>query len=264
MEIRRLGWAGVELEAEGSRLVIDLFEDNSPLEPFTGPLHTEAPTIKPGVDVALVTHLHSDHADPGALARVLTGSGKVLRPEPSAGEGLETIALAAAEAGFAEHGLEQVFMTPWERREVAGFAVTAVPAVDGFGDPQVSWVVEAGGTRILHAGDTIFHGHWWPIAMRCGPIDVAFLPINGARCDFPHRQPRSPLPAVLDPAQAAAAAAILGAGRVVPIHYDGIHHPPVYAQVDDPVGSFELEAAAAGIDVEIVEPGAAVLATSPP
>lgn len=263
MEIRRLGWAGVELGWQGRRIVIDLFEDNSPLEPFTGPLHTETPAVEPGVDAALVTHLHSDHADPGAIARVLTADGTVLRPAPSAGGDLETIALAAAEAGFAEHGLEQVITAPWETRWVAGFEVTAVPAVDGFGDPQISWVVEAGGTRVLHAGDTVFHGHWWPIAMRCGPIDVAFLPINGARCDFPHRQPPSPFPAVLDPAQAAAAAAILGAGRVVPIHYDGIHQPPAYAQADDPVGSFELEAAAAGFDVEVVEPGGAVLATSP-
>lgn len=263
MEIRRLGWAGVELESQGTRIVIDLFEDNSPLEAFTGPLHTDTPALEPGVDAALVTHLHSDHADPGAIARVLRDDGVVLRPERAPGEGLDTIALAAAEAGFEAHALAQEEMRPWDGRRIGPFEVTAVPAVDGFGDPQVSWVVEGGGQRVFHGGDTTFHGHWWLIASRCGPIDVAFLPINGARCDFPHRQPPSPLPAVLDPAQAAAAASILGARKVVPIHYDGIHHPPVYAQVDDPAGTFALEAAALGVEVTIAEPGEPVAATSP-
>jgi L-ascorbate metabolism protein UlaG (beta-lactamase superfamily) len=79
--------------------------------------------------------------------------------------------------------------------------------------------------------------------MRCGPFDAVFLPVNGATCQFPHRTPASPFVADLDPEQAAAAAAILEAPIAVPIHYDTIHAPPVYAQVDDPVGRF---AAAAG------------------
>ena len=86
-----------------------------------------------------------------------------------------------------------------------------MPAVDGFGHPQLSWVVEADGTRIIHAGDTLFHGGWWLIAMRCGPIDVAFLPVNGAVADLPDRQPPSPLMACMDPRQAATAAALMRA-----------------------------------------------------
>jgi hypothetical protein len=30
----------------------------------------------------------------------------------------------------------------------------------------------------------------------------------------------------------------------VPIHYDAIHHPPFYAQVDDPAGRFTSAAGA--------------------
>ena len=256
MEIRRLGWAGIELVSGESRIVIDAFEDNSPLEPFTGEPHTDLPAATPdAADGALVTHMHSDHADGGAIGRALKGEGPVLRPAPAEGEGLETIALASSEAIFAELGLEQIHLEPWESREIGAFTATAVPAVDGFGDPQVSWVVEADGTRIFHGGDTVFHGYWWPIAMRTGPIDIAFLPINGARCDFPHRQPPSPLPAVLDPEQAAAAAHLLGAGRVVPIHYDSIHGPPVYAQVDNPAERFAAAADDLGVDYEIAGPG---------
>ena len=121
---------------------------------------------------------------------------------------------------------------------VGAFTATAIPAVDGFGDPQIGWIVEADGLRVSHHGDTLFHGSWWKTRMRLGAPDVAFLPVNGPLVSLPHRQPASPFNAVLSPAQAAAAAQLLGAGLAVPIHYDAIHHPPVYAQVDDPAGAF--------------------------
>ena len=255
MQIRRLGWAGIELEHEGSRVVIDLFEDNSPLEAFTGPVHTDLPAPAPGVDAALVTHLHTDHADPGAIERALRAGGPVLRPHPATGDGLETIALLGAETALAERELELVPLREWESNRLGPFTITAVPAVDGFGDPQISWVVEAGGKRVFHGGDTIFHGYWWLIAMRCGPIDVALLPINGARCDFPHRQPPSPLAAVLEPEQAAAAAQVLGAGLAVPIHYDAIDGPPAYAPVERPTERFSEAAERLGVAHEIVDVG---------
>jgi hypothetical protein len=37
----------------------------------------------------------------------------------------------------------------------------AVPAVDGFGAYQVSWVVMAGSHKAIHCGDTMNHGYWW-------------------------------------------------------------------------------------------------------
>src|SRR5881398_3583524 len=58
------------------------------------------------------------------------------------------------------------------------------------------------------------------IRMRCGPFDAVFLPVNGAVCEFPHRTPSSPLPADLDPEQAAVAAELLETPVAVPIHYD--------------------------------------------
>jgi hypothetical protein len=36
---------------------------------------------------------------------------------------------------------------PFEPLLVGDFTVTAVPAVDGYGAPQVSWVVDGGGRR---------------------------------------------------------------------------------------------------------------------
>src|SRR6195952_4445103 len=208
MKITRLGWAGLELEAEGEIAVVDLFLNAEPMAAFMGAPHTALPApSRPGAAVlALVTHLHEDHTDAAAIAGALAPGGVLLRPAPDAGEFLEIAAQRSAERLLAELGVEQRFVAPWETVDVGPFRATAVPAVDGFSDPQVSWIVEAAGTRIYHAGDTLFHGWWWRARMRAGDIDYAFLPVNGPRVDLPHRQPASPRPAVMTPADAAAAA----------------------------------------------------------
>jgi L-ascorbate metabolism protein UlaG (beta-lactamase superfamily) len=258
MKITRLGWAGLQLDAAGETAIVDLLQDTTPMERFLGTPHTAlpGPTARPGTaSLALVTHLHDDHTDPGAIAAALAPGGVLLRPAVAEGEFLETAAVAPNEERLAEAGIDQRIVAPWDTVHVGPFTVTAIPAVDGFGDPQVGWVVEAEGTRILHHGDTLFHGSWWHARMRLGAPDVAFLPVNAPHVNLPHRQPGSPVEAVMGPREAAAAAAILQAGLAVPIHYDTIHHPPVYAQTDDPAGRFVREAAALGVEARVVEPG---------
>jgi len=141
----------------------------------------------------------------------------------------------------------------WEPQLLGDFTATAVPASDGYGDTQVSWVVSAAGRRIFHGGDTMWHGHWWKIARQFGPFDVAFLPINGAR--FGWRKPVSGQPGVLTPEQAIAAATVLGARSVVPIHY-GVSGVDEYQEVDDPLGALVRAARGTAIDVQSVHPGA--------
>ncbi|HWI72992.1 MAG TPA: MBL fold metallo-hydrolase [Baekduia sp.] len=258
MNIRRLGWAGVELEAEdGAVAVIDLLESTESMRAFMGEPHTPLPgPSRPGsAVVALVTHLHGDHTDPDAIAAALGEDGVLLRPAPDTGPFLEIAATLEAEKRLVELGVRQRIVNVWETVVVGPFRATAVPAVDGFGDPQVGWVVEADGTRVYHHGDTLFHGSWWRARMRVGDIDVAFLPVNGPLVSLPHRQPGSPRNAVMSPAEAAAAAQLLGARVAVPIHYDTINNPPIYAQTDDPAGAFAREGAALGVDVRVLEPG---------
>lgn len=258
MQIHRLGWAGLELEADGETAVVDLFQDGAALAPFVGEPHGPLPGPRRAgrATAALVTHLHADHADPGAIAAALAPGGVVLRPEPApAGELLENGGLDGAERGFAERGLAMRVVQPWESVERGPFTFTALPAVDGFGDPQVSWAVAAGGRRIFHAGDTIFHGSWWLTAIRHGPFDAVFLPVNGPRVSLPHRQPASACAAAMDPEQAAVAAQLLGARLAVPIHYDTLHSVPTYVQVDDPAGSFLAAAAALGVEARVLETG---------
>ncbi|MDQ8046686.1 MAG: MBL fold metallo-hydrolase, partial [Solirubrobacteraceae bacterium] len=202
----------------------------------------------PGRAVAgLVTHLHRDHADAGALVAALAPQAPVYEPPKTTGDGVEIAGLLQAEAELTACGLRREPLAPWDRREVGPFRVTALPAVDGLGDPQVSWLVEADGVRIVHLGDTMPHGGWWPIALRHGPIDVAFVPANGAVVRFPHRRPASPLPVAMDPPQAAAAARALGAAAAVPIHAEGYAVDGFYTPVPEAVGMFAAEAAALGV-----------------
>lgn len=263
MQIRRLGWAGLELEAGGQTAVIDLLQEASWLEPFVGPARTPLPAPSRPADLAMVTHLHADHTDPPSLAAALTPGAPVLRPARSSGEGLETAALDLAEQGFSEKELTTRVVEAWETVEVGPYRVSAIPAADGSGDPQVSWVIAADDLTIIHCGDTMFHGWWWRAAMRFGPIDIAFLPVNGAKLDMPHRQPPSPFPAAMDPAQAAAAARALGAREAIPIHYDTFHNPPLYDALDGAGEAFVRAAADLGVSARVIEPGAQIeLATA--
>jgi L-ascorbate metabolism protein UlaG (beta-lactamase superfamily) len=127
--------------------------------------------------------------------------------------------------------------------------VITLPAADGTGDPQLSWAVEAGGRRVVHCGDTIFHGWWWRAARAAGPFDAAFLPINGAVVDFPWRQPPSPLPAVMTPEDAVIAAHALGARRAIPIHFGAFDLDPYYQSIPDAVERFLAAAGERDMDV---------------
>jgi L-ascorbate metabolism protein UlaG (beta-lactamase superfamily) len=260
MQARWLGWAGVEVEHEGQTVVIDPLAD--PGATFAGlgdaAADVELPAVVPaaaGRAVAgLLTHLHRDHGDAEALAAALAPGGVVLHPAASEDGNL---ALAQAEHELRAAGLERRTVGPWESVAVGPFTCTALPAVDGLGDPQVSWLVAAGDRRVLHLGDTVFHGAWWQMARRTGPFDVVFVPINGAVVDFPHQQPPSPLPSAMEPEQAAVAAELLGAAAVVPMHYGGFAFEPYYRPVDDARGRFERAARGNPYRVAVLAPGEA-------
>jgi L-ascorbate metabolism protein UlaG (beta-lactamase superfamily) len=214
-----------------------------------------APQARGTAVAGLVSHLHRDHADAGALAGALAGDASVHEPVWPGGAAVENLGLAQANAELDRADLSRSAVSTWERVEVGPFVLSALPAVDGLGDPQVSWLVEADGQRALHLGDTVFHGYWWRIARRHGPFDVVFAPINGAVVDFPHLQPPSPLAAAMEPEQAALAGELLGAATVVPIHYDGFEVGPWYRPVTDAAGRFVTAAAGRSYEARVLEPG---------
>jgi L-ascorbate metabolism protein UlaG (beta-lactamase superfamily) len=86
-----------------------------------------------------------------------------------------------------------------------------------------------------------------------GPFDAAFLPINGAR----QRDGRfidQGIPAVLTPSQAVAAAHLLRAKLIVPIHF-GNPDPPDYVEVPDPLGELRREASKVKMPIRVMAAG---------
>jgi L-ascorbate metabolism protein UlaG (beta-lactamase superfamily) len=261
MRLTWLGWAGVELEAEGATVVIDPLQDAAAVFAALGERAAAAPlpqVVAPATGRAvagLVTHLHRDHADAGALAAALVPGAPVLEPPAGGGEALEGLALAQADHELDAAALDRRQVAPWASATAGPFTLTALPAADGVGDPQVAWLAAAGGARVLHLGDTMFHGGWWRMTLRHGPFDVVLVPVNGPVVRFPHRRPASPRPIALDPPQAAIAAEILGARLAIPIHAEGYEVDGLYEPVPDAARRFAEEAAARGVPAKVLRPG---------
>lgn len=261
MRLTWLGWAGAELEADGATVVIDPLEDAAAVFAPLGEAAAGIPLPQivapsPGRAVAgVVTHLHRDHADAAALAGALIPGAPVLEPPAAGGERHENLALLQADQELTAAGLTRRPVEPWESGSAGPFTLTALPAVDGIGEPQVSWLVEADGARVLHLGDTTFHGFWWRMARRHGPFDAVLVPVNGAVLSFPHRQPPSPEPGALDPERAALACELLGASLAIPIHAEGYDLDGVYQPVADASERFAAAAAERDLPVQILEPG---------
>jgi L-ascorbate metabolism protein UlaG (beta-lactamase superfamily) len=245
MVVRRLTWSGLEIRTTETTVVIDLLGGTPALAKYAGDPAEDllAPSTAAGtVAAAAVTHLHSDHFDAKALLHVLAPDAPVLCPVEAA----ESVRVA----GLNARGVEV-----WETVAVGELEFAAVPAVDGFGSAQVSWLVAHGERRLIHCGDTLWHGFWWQIAERFGPIDLAFLPVNGAIADFDYLQPQSGIPAVLTPEQAAAAAHVLGARLAAPIHYGTFHKPPRYISLPDAESAFVAASARRGVTSRLLHPG---------
>lgn len=238
LRAQRLTWAGVRLELPSAVLFIDPLISGSvwgatladPLIPLAG---------GPPTRFVLLTHLHPDHFDTAAVKQVVDAGGTLFCDA--------RVAADVASRGFRTRGINA-----FEPALLGDFTVTPVPAVDGYGDPQVSWVVDGGRRRVIHCGDTLWHGNWWRIGRQLGPFDAAFLPINGAR--FRWRQPAAEVASVMAPEQAVAAAVVLGAKRIVPIHY-GVSGAEGY-QEDDRVEARTVEIGKQrGVGVDVVKPG---------
>jgi len=255
MRIRRLGWDGLEVTAQGESLVIDYVQDSSGFLRANWRGGVAVPPLRTPAVAALVTHLHEDHTDVAAIESAVGQDGIVLRPKPFDGSAAEVVFTTKQEDDFAASKLDVRTVSEWAQSVLGPFTVTAVPAIDGLGDPQLNWVVEAEGARLFHGGDTMFHGYWWLIAGRLGPIDVAALPINGAVVDVPHLQPASTLAACMGPREAVQAAVNLQAKVLLPLHYGVVGETVVYIEDDAPLEHVKEMAQTAGQRVVSLNPG---------
>lgn len=252
MKWRRLGWAGLELEAGGETLVIDHLLDPGMLKHFFTDERDELITPDAGrARAALVTHLHRDHADVEAIEAAVAPDAVVLRPPRKRAEtALDEVATGEADAAFAASALTTQSQAAGDVLESGPFTITALVASDALGSPQVSWLVQAEGRTVLHGGDTMWHAAWWDIPALHGAVDVAWLPGNGAELAYPQWAPPAAIPGVMTPEQSVAAARALRAKVLAPIHYNRMfEHPEYYKPV---AGARELiteRAARDGLEV---------------
>ena len=154
-------------------------------------------------DLVLVTHDHYDHFSAPDIERVVKPGTVVVGPS------------SVTSCLTADADLEVVTMSAGETISIGDVKVTAVAAynTNKFREPGVpyhpaqagylGYVVEVGGRRIYHAGDTDIIPEMSDV--HC---DIALMPVSGTY--------------TMTAAEAANACETLDAGRIVPMHFGDI------------------------------------------
>jgi L-ascorbate metabolism protein UlaG (beta-lactamase superfamily) len=168
------------LQFEGLNILTDPVwsERVSPVA-WTGPKRVRAPGLPfddlPPIDLVLVSHNHYDHLDLDTLQRLEQGHHPTF------------VTCLGNRAFLEEHGLARVIELDWWQETVVSTArVLCTPAQHwsgrGFsGRNRTLWggfVIEAAGRKVYFAGDTGYFTHFVDIRQRCGPVDLALLPIG--------------------------------------------------------------------------------------
>ena len=185
LEIFFLGHASLIIHFQNSYVYIDPVRQYADFSKY------------PKADLILVTHEHSDHLDPSAIAALSNLATRIILPEASK----KKLGKGEALAHYAEV-------------QAAGLTLRAVPAYNVSPDRQGfhpksrgdnGYLITAGsGSDALHiyiAGDT----EPIPEMAALGPVDIAFLPMNQ--------------PYTMTPEQAAAAARTIHPKILYPYHF---------------------------------------------
>jgi L-ascorbate metabolism protein UlaG (beta-lactamase superfamily) len=175
-----IGHSSVLIQSSSGNVLVDpVYSRRASPVTFAGPRRVREPGVRfedlPNISLLLLSHNHYDHCDLATLGRVERrfhppavtplGNGRLLRS-----------------AGFRQI----VEIDWWESTTAASLAVTMTPAQHfsargPFDRNRALWggfLIEVGGLRIFHAGDSGYGPHFREIAARLGPIDLACLPIG--------------------------------------------------------------------------------------
>lgn len=214
-----LGQSGFALKSAGGLVYADLYLSehltakyaNSPkphIRMTTSPIRGAEIT---NARIVLSSHKHSDHLDPGTLPDLFAAS-----PEAK-------LVLPAGLVDYAVYlGLDRERLLPMrgdDSLEVDGVQITALPAAHPefiytkeHGHELLGYMVETGGIRIYHSGDTVVYDGLRDRLIGLAP-HIALLPING-------RAGGEGTPPNMNAFEAIALAREAGIPLVIPHHYD--------------------------------------------
>ena len=170
-----LGQMGLKVEIGETTLFVDYFASELPGRRSAPPI--PAGKVR-GASAFLGTRDHLDHIDHGAWRIWARTCPKAKFVFPS-----------THRPSVAADGVPEERMLPIDVGEavrIGEVTVRAIPAAheflapDGEGRyPCLQYIIEGGGVRIHHAGDTLRYEGMLPLLKGLGPIDAALLPING-------------------------------------------------------------------------------------
>ncbi len=171
-----LGQMGLLIKAGGKVLCVDYYASGSPERLIPPPI---PPEEMAGIDVFLGTHDHSDHIDHSAWRIWAKTCPDALFVFP-----------AAHRQSVLKDGVPAercLGLNDGESCRIGGVRVRAIAAAHEFlhPDPEtglypcLQYIIEGGGLRVYHAGDTLRYEGMLTKLQAVGAIDAALLPING-------------------------------------------------------------------------------------
>lgn len=243
VEATWLGQAGFAFRAGSTTILIDPFIGEHEARLVAPP----PPEIASGVDWLLVTHEHLDHLDPDFLPLVVARSPEVqvVLPSPLAEIAAPVTGrdrLHPVQPGDSLRLSEDAtldVMPAWHGVDVAG----------GYGDGSagegtarfVGYLLQFEGLSVYHAGDTLVTDDLLD-GLASRTVDVAVLPINGRD----YFRERAGLVGNMGVREAVGLAREIGAGTLVPIHWD------LFAGNTERPGAVLDEVVAAGASLHVV------------
>jgi N-acyl-phosphatidylethanolamine-hydrolysing phospholipase D len=232
-----VGHASLLIQLDGFNILTDPMwsERASPVQ-FAGPRRWVPPGIAfedlPPLDVVLQSHNHYDHLDSATVRRLVRSHREASWFVPL---GLASfVQKRGARAGAI------VELDWWQESSVGSLRITATPAQHfssrGIGDRgDTLWsgfaLTGSNARRVYFAGDTGYHPEFGTIGERCGPFDVALLPIGAYEPRWFMRYLH------MNPEEAVAAFRSLNARVMVPMHWgtfkltdEAMDEPPIRAR----------------------------------
>ena len=246
-----LGQSGYAIKTASILFYVDLYLSEHLTTKYTS---TEKPHIRmtaapirggeiSGAAWLFASHKHSDHLDPGTAPAFMAAS-------PDAG----LVVPAALVDYTVSLGIPRERILPTRGEEtfaVGPMTVHSIPSAhpefeytEAGGYPFLGYMFEVDGLTLYHSGDTLAYDG---LAERLKPYapDIAFLPINGTD----ERRNALHVPPNMSMDDAVRLAREIGAGLVVPHHYD------MFTFNTADVGDFEQIARAAGQPYAVLQAG---------